>query len=99
MSCATNGSSRSRGFYNQLYYSAVFIFIFMLKLTSQFAITRLKITTYTSSNIASQINLLSFIVVLGPPVYYLILPSMYNIEIYDQISMGLLNIIYIPIYI
>ena len=68
----------------------------MVKLTSEFAITRLKITTYTSSNIASQINLPSFTVVPGPPVYYLILPSMYNIKIYDQISMGLLNIIYMP---
>ena len=71
----------------------------MVKLTCEFAITRLKITIYNSSNIASQINLPSITVVPGPPVYYLILPSMYNIEIYDLISMGLLNIIYIPIYI
>ena len=66
---------------------------------SEFAINSLKITTCTSSNIASQINLPSFTVVAGPPVFYLILPSMYNITIYDLISIDLLNVIYIPIYI
>ena len=75
------------------------VYLFMVKLTSEYAITRLKITTYTSSNIASQINLLSFTVVPGPPIHYLILLSMYNIEIYNLISIGLLNIIYITIYI
>ena len=75
------------------------MYLFMVKLTSEFAITRLKITTYTSSNLVSQINLPSFTIVPRPPVYYLILPSIYNIEIYDLISMDLLNIIYIPIYI